>query len=94
MTLYTVPAGRTLIIRELFLCNLGASTTIALTVNDGGGGGDLRWWAGTVAASPNTSYLDVDSLVFNPGDVLKATAGALTPVHCTAFGALLDGAPT
>lgn len=90
-TLYTVPSGRTAIVRFCQATNAHATTL-----------GSLGLYLGSVA-DENRLHIFVmqggttsgnASLTLNPGDVLLAAASAAGgPFTVWGFGSLLDGAP-
>lgn len=85
-TVYTVPTGRTAVVRSATLMNLGAVAVIAsLRI------GSVAWWLVTVPAATTVA---VPYHVVNPGEVVSVTgATAATPLRSAGFGSLLLGAP-
>lgn len=83
---YTVPAGRTLIVRNaLFVNQSGAAITCAIIVN-----GNFIWRSGVAPDSTTGPPF----MVFNPGDVITVTKTGANPCYFTMFGTLLWGEPT
>lgn len=83
---YTVPAGRTLILRNsLFVNQSAAAITCAMIVN-----GNFVWRS-VVAAD---ATVGPPFMVLNPGDVLTVTKTGANPCYFTAFGTLLLGEPS
>lgn len=93
--LYTVPSGRTAVVRTLVLVGqsttLGASATLLLNGTSAANNGLER---GLVFSATETKYRD-HWLCLNPGDTLRlsvaASPGSGVLVH--GFGALLLGEP-
>lgn len=94
-TIYTVPAGRTAVVRHYTILNLsGAPRTVRLGVRTGGVNIDVyRHEALPAAAALGGDGLD---LVLGPGDSLLAycDTGVSQPMHIFASGSLLLGEPT
>lgn len=88
---YTVPDDRTAIIRGLFIDNLTAVANLAVLFINGTTNAD-ECWRGSVPA--NTTIEIPDSIVLNPGDELYIRASLGSASSFTAFGSLLDGAPS
>lgn len=88
--IYTVPAGRTLIVRSITLYNRGANSTSSLVMINGTTGAECIWLV-SLATQTSTSF--VVPLVLNPGDVLRAHTTQATHVAMTVFGSLLLGEP-
>lgn len=89
--IYTVPAGRTAIIRGLYLRS--NSTTVAQNVNlyIGAASGGTCIWSQSVPVHPYATALPAE-IILNPGDVLRGDS-VLGSVVVAGFGSLLLGAP-
>lgn len=84
--IYTVPAGRTAVVRGCFVYN---SLLLVNTVNLLTGIGSF--WGHRFANAEFVQTVDRE-FVLNPGDVLVASS--TTGANVTVFGSLLLGAPT
>lgn len=89
--LYTVPAGRTLVVRTLRVVNTHTVNTYTFSL----------WWPTsavgstqfqTVALGPGLTWTNTDWCVLNPGDVLYGQSSN-TGVKISGYGALLLGEP-
>lgn len=89
--LYTVPSGRTAIVRQISIVNSDSVTRTAFLYIGGSGVGN-RWRRVDVASG--VSSIDSAFGVLNPGDVLQGNASAANVLTVTIMGALLDGEPT
>lgn len=92
-TVYTVPVGRTLVVRQMVVVN--QSSTLAgsfhILLNGTSSSNNGLWKGVTLAAGAR--FTDAGWYAFNPGDFLRVSNGA-TPVNFFLFGSLLDGAPS
>lgn len=89
-TIYTVPAGRTLIVRSLWCYNSNAAAqSTRLTIN----GTALSDSIANLEVPASRNLQVVAELVLNPGDVLRAVASLTGVITLTAFGSLLLGEP-
>lgn len=89
-SVFTVPAGRTAIVKQISIVNFGAgSSTVTLYLNGTASGDALD--RRSVGAGTTFHVIDI-WWVFEPGDVMwvGASAAATVSVH----GALLEGAPS
>lgn len=89
--LYTVPAGRTFILRTLRVVNTHTINTYTFSL----------WWPTSAVGStqyqtkslgPGETWTDETWVVLNPGDIIYGQS-ANTGVKISAYGALLFGAP-
>lgn len=87
VVVYTVPAGRTAIVRSCFLTNISAvnASPISLRV------ATFDFWQDSVGAR---SSVQPGYFVLNPGDKLAVVNGDLAAtIRATLYGSLLVGAP-
>lgn len=90
VNVYTVPAGRTLIVKTIeFGVDAGTPSQLGLRLFDGVGTHTFLF--ALIPAS--TVVRDTVYRVFNPGDVITASTGA-NPVYVIVYGVLLLGAPS
>lgn len=88
---YTVPGGRTAIIRSVWFANdQGTAATVSLRVN----GNTSASTVFTVTVPPFSAAESPPELVLNPDDELYIFVGGLVTVKASAYGSLLDGAPS
>jgi len=94
LDLYTVPSGRTLILRGLAIANgSGGASALARIYQYDDVGGNLQI-VSVAAVAATSTYTETGWWVGNPGDkfsALLATSGVNMKV-CL-WGSLLDGAP-
>lgn len=89
--LYTVPAGRTAVLKTLSLSAPAVAVpNYSLRVNGVAGANQL--YGGAVAAG--LSVLLFDLVVLNPGDTLHVVTASLNLLVIAGFGSLLDGSPS
>jgi hypothetical protein len=87
--MYTAPAGRTAIVKDLRICNVtGAGTSTILAVHSGAHFCNL--FIGTLGAS-SVAVLSPAFIVLEPGDELLVNAQAANSVTWYVSGAELDG---
>lgn len=94
--LFTVPADRTLIVRQLSIHNSSSTLNQRVRLHVNGATTVFRW-----LRTADMAPLDVLQLegwwAFNPGDTIQGTAeisySGSTGPYATLFGSLLDGAP-
>lgn len=91
LTVYTVPSGRTAIIRTLTLANTDTATQGTLVIGVNGTDHDDRLF--TIVMPAGTTQRIDSFLVLNPGDTLRAIRQTSTEMCLAGFGALLLGAP-
>lgn len=93
LAIYTVPAGRTAIVRSLFVAKTSTASDGNFTLRLNGSSSGFGLYA-TVALAGVMTWILPDELVLNPGDVLWTVfTGATNVVRVSAFGSLLEGAP-
>jgi len=86
VVVYTVPAGRTAVVRGLVTYNdLGIANQITLKING------ALWWGNNFANNQLVAVVPTE-VVLSPGDVLRCSCTLAS--HVTGFGSLLDGVPT
>lgn len=91
--LYTVPAGRTLVLRHLIVANHSASVNALFTLLCNGiTSTSFGFWKATTL-TPNQNLSLPVWWAFNPGDVLYIQTGPGAHVMSIGFGSLLDGVP-
>lgn len=88
--LYTVPAGRTAIVRTITLYNRGGGTARVLLTLNGSTGAEAVW--GPTLLTQTTEHFN-GSLVMDPGDELRAICTVATSIAVAGFGSLLLGEP-
>lgn len=89
--LYTVPAGRTAILRLILVTMIGAGTgSVVLRVNSSTG--NPIWVQASGGVTVTLSVPGV--IVLNPGDELRCNVPATMSAWWTGFGTLLLGEPT
>lgn len=90
LVLYTVPADRTAVVRQIVVTSVsGVVERVTLRVNGSSGVPTLARW--DLAAGQTVTLANV---VLNPGDTLHAVAqNATLLTSCSGFGSLLEGAP-
>lgn len=90
--LYTVPTGRTLIIRALWVQNASAvATQVRIGINGIAAAQQIQ--NGLVLGANGTSAVTTP-IILNPGDQLWFSLSAAATVYVTGFGSLLLGAPS
>ena len=90
-TIYTVPSGRTAIVRLIALADTGAGgCTVGLSINPGSG---AARFARSLAVPASGSITFTAPLILNPGDVLSGRSVTDT-CGCWVFGSLLLGEPS
>lgn len=90
-TIYTVPAGRTAIIKQLSIYNPsgGATTTLFVSMLIGGSARGL--FLETGIAPNSSSGATAMYVVLGPGDSLRISANPSSALQFTAHGVELDG---
>lgn len=92
-TLYTVPAGRTLIVRTICLTNYSATDTVTWNLLVGGASAN-RTLFGVQSLAPGASITKEVWFALNPGEQLGVTTAGTNPRLTTlGFGSLLLGEP-
>lgn len=87
--LFTVPSGRTLVIRTLsFDVHSGTARNIFIGVDSGAGYVESARW---FAVGPNATLLLDQWRALNEGDIFCGYASAASTVTLTVYGALLEG---
>lgn len=90
-TIYTVPAGRTAIIRALYIWNRSDLTNAVGRLHINGSSSSLRILDLTMAVDETRVY---ENIVLDPGDTLVWTNPGVAGAYVLAgFGSLLLGAP-
>lgn len=90
-TVYTVPSGRTAIVRTAYIYNQHSTdVSVLLTINGTGVADRL----GNFLVPAARQIVLPAELVLNPGDVLRASASVSSVAELTLFGSLLLGEPT
>lgn len=91
---YTVPAGRTLLLRTLVICNTsGAAITTTVSVNYAGVITTTALWRLVPLAISGSWEMPVESLALDPGDKLYVGTSATNAAVIFGSGSLLLGAP-
>lgn len=89
---YTVPAGRTAVVRSMVLVNLGTVTSEGRVFLVNGPVANGRVYNVNLDAK---EAVFVQDLVFNPGDEVRITSNTTGggPIGFALYGSLLDGEP-
>lgn len=91
--LYSVPVGRTLIIKTITLYNgTGASANVGLAIQSGGF--DYYFLRRTGFANTTSETIAGLELVLNPSMILRGFASVNPGFWLTVSGSLLDGSPS
>lgn len=102
---YTVPTGRTLVLRTVTFYNASGATNPFILACNGGDADHVVWRKQVLSARTSVGALQAgtevainedvlqDVMVFNPGDTLYVQ-GSGQPYVTAGFGTLLLGAPT
>lgn len=91
--LYTVPAGRTLVVRTTSLINpTGTARSCALSVNGTAPLGDR--FLGLVAVGADATVTLDHWYAFDPGDEIWGQVTVASQIQVAMWGALLLGSPT
>lgn len=89
---YTVPSGRTAVVRSMVIVNNGTVTSEARVLLVNGPVANGRVYNVELLAKGSVFVQD---LVFNPGDEVRITSNTVGggPIAFALYGSLLDGAP-
>lgn len=90
VNIYTVPSGRTLIVRTVTFKRATINATDVEVLIRPAGGGGISTWARAALGTNETVALPFE-IILNPADVLAVFITARCYVH--AFGSLLLGEP-
>lgn len=90
--LYTVAAGRTLIIRRLSVVNTHATIAYSFQLWWPSNAANAEQYPGVVV-QPRSRYVDDGWQALRPGDVIWGQASVASALRITIYGALLLGAP-
>lgn len=89
-TLYTVPAGRTLLVRSHDVHNRLATAQVWVLYVNGSTAADVI--ASGSLAGQTSQHFDAVRIL-NPGDTLRGNANIINAIGVTVYGSLLDGEP-
>lgn len=87
-TLYTAPAGETALLKQLTLVNASALANLFTLKLNGTSGADSIM--AIVVPAQGGELVSGLFVVLQPGDILRAVAGAAS-IFCAGFGAELEG---
>lgn len=91
---YTVPSGRTLIVRGLVIANVSGTVDATVQVRVNGTTSGFGLWQG-LSILRNETWVAPAYIVLNPGDVLYVRQDTgVNFIKVWLFGSLLDGAPS
>lgn len=90
VTLYTVPADRTLLIRSHDVHNRLVTAQVWVLYVNGTTSADVIA-SGSLAGQTSIHFDAVR--ILNPGDTLRGNANIINALAVTVYGSLLDGAP-
>lgn len=91
-TYYTVPSGRTLVLRQWLIANSTGAAATLLQSDDGQGTDNHRMNQWSVPANTTIDHQTWE--VYGPGEVLNLRASAANTLCVSVSGALLEGVVT
>lgn len=92
-TIYTVPSGRTAILRKITLTNSSDTVAQPVTLRINGTTGGTLLFEDLV---PGQTTVTLEDVVLNPGDILRGRSNltGTTGIDIFGFGSLLEGEPS